>query len=32
MDKTGKILELVAPDNTGYFDISGLIPEEYQYQ
>lgn len=30
MDKTGKILELVAPDNTGYFDISGLIPEEYQ--
>ena len=30
MDKTGKILELVALDNTGYFDISGLIPEEYQ--
>lgn len=30
MDQNGKILELVAPDNTGYFDISGLIPEKYQ--
>lgn len=28
-DKNGKTLELVAPDNTGHFDVSGLFPEEY---
>lgn len=28
-DKNGKTLELVAPDDTGHFDVSGLFPEEY---
>lgn len=28
-DLSGKTLELVAPDNTGHFDVSGLFPKEY---
>lgn len=28
-DLKGKSLDLVVPDNTGSFDISGLFPEEY---
>ncbi len=28
-DNTGETIELVAPDNTGLFDISGLFPETY---
>lgn len=31
-DKEGNSLELVAPDNTGHFDVSGLIPEDYQLE
>lgn len=29
LDKDGKEVDLASPDNTGYFDISGLFPEEY---
>lgn len=29
LDKNGKEIDLASPDNTGYFDISGLFPEEY---
>ena len=29
LDKEGKEIDLASPDNTGYFDISGLFPEEY---
>lgn len=31
-DREGNSLELVAPDNTGHFDVSGLIPEDYQLE
>jgi hypothetical protein len=29
LDMKGKEIDLASPDNTGYFDISGLFPEEY---
>lgn len=29
LDTDGKEIDLASPDNTGYFDISGLFPEEY---
>lgn len=29
LDIEGKEIDLASPDNTGYFDISGLFPEEY---
>lgn len=29
IDKTGKEIDIAIPDNTGYFDISGLFPEDY---
>ena len=29
VDMQGKEIDLASPDNTGYFDISGLFPEEY---
>ena len=28
-DENGKTIELVAPDNTGMFDVSGLFPNNY---
>lgn len=28
-DENGKTIELVAPDNTGVFDVSGLFPDSY---
>lgn len=28
-NKQGETLELASPDNTGYFDVSGLFPDEY---
>lgn len=28
-NKDGETLELASPDNTGYFDVSGLFPDEY---
>lgn len=30
IDSKEKIVDLVTPDDTGYFDISGLMPEEYR--
>lgn len=29
LDKKGKEIDITVPDNTGYFDISGLFPEDY---
>lgn len=29
LDMRGKEIDIASPDNTGYFDISGLFPEEY---
>lgn len=29
LDMQGKEIDLASPDNMGYFDISGLFPEEY---
>lgn len=29
VDMEGKEIEISSPDNTGYFDISGLFPEKY---
>lgn len=29
VDMDGKEIEISSPDNTGYFDISGLFPEKY---
>lgn len=31
-DKSGKRIELVAPDDTGHFDVSGLFPKEYDIE